>query len=84
MNSTLTLLTVEVLHLSEVFTASVCVEHHSEEDYGADADGRRGSFKTFIDDVEILEIHASLGEKITTASKLLEDKICESAETLLN
>lgn len=67
-----------------VYTAECSVEFHTESDYGSDADGGRGTFRTFIDDFEVLSIENAEGEFLGPHETLIlsEYLVIEPADVL--
>lgn len=54
-------LNYSVYYEEEAYSCRVDVSYHIDPDYGANADGRYGYRRVFIDDAHIMEITSEIG-----------------------
>ena len=74
------ILTYRVYWDEESFIATVEASFHIERNHGADADGRRGAPRTFIDDVLIVKVTDDAGNDLTVVPDGLKNTILSVVE----
>lgn len=70
------------IEIDNVFYHTVCeVSYHDDNNWGADADNKRGVFKRIIDDVKVMEAWVNHDGIVCQAqiTKRIENAICEAA-----
>lgn len=58
------------------YDVEAIIEYHEEENYGADADGNRGGYRSFMDRIDVIEVREA-GEIIETWAALIAAIECE-------
>lgn len=66
----------------EIYWANCDVSYHVDPDFGADADGNRGTTRRFIEDVEILRVETVDGLTVEPDEKMVEFIKEEAGERL--
>lgn len=59
------------------YTADIEVSTRSEHDAGADADGNRGVYQEWIDEVNVIEVKDEDGIKVDTVTEEMKKEIDE-------
>ena len=62
------------------YTADCYISSHEERDYGADADGNRGTYAFIIDEVRTEEVYDSEGNEVALTEQM-EEIIREKANS---